>query len=757
MTISVIKRNGKSETLDLNKIHKIVRWACEGLKVSESEIELKAKLQFQDGIETKKIHGMLVKSAHELISEKKPDYQYAAARLLGFQIRKEVYGDFEPWTLNEIVKRNVAEGKYSVELITKYTPAEWDELNDYIQHDRDFLLAYAGMEQFRRKYLIQNRVTGKLYESPQVAMMMIAATGFMAYKAPYRLEYVKQFYDALSTFEISLPTPIMGALRTPQKQFSSCVVITCGDSLDSIKATANATVSYISRKAGIGISGSEIRAIESEIRGGDARHTGQVPFIKYFQAAVKSCSQGGLRGGAATYHVMWWHLEYNDLVVLKNNRGTEFNRARQLDYSFLMNRLAYKRLLADGDVSFFSPNEVPGLLEAFYTDQDKFEELYEKYEADTSIRRVTMSANEMFSKLHQEMVSTGRIYLMNIDHANTHGTFLEHLHPIVQSNLCQEITLPTKPLEFEMDENGRIALCTLAAGNIGVMEDLERIANLLVRFLDELLDYQDYPMPAARLSTEEFRPLGIGIINLAYYFAKNGVSYDESAFDLIDEWMETWTYFLIKASADLAIEKGPCKLWKETKYGQGILPIDTYKRSVDNLVVPHVERMPWEALRQQLRRTGIRNATLTAQMPAETSAQISNSTNGIEPAKAPVIGKLSKDGNLRQVVPEIKRLQFKYDYQWDQDTMDGYIKIVAIMQKYMCQSISANFDYNPENFEEGKIPVTLLIKDTLTAYTYGVKNRYYTNTYDGQKEDEHDEDQPLAPLPEDDDCGPCKL
>lgn len=758
MTILVTKRNGTTETINLEKIHRIVAWACKGLRgVSESEIELKAKIQFTDGISTKDIHEMLIKSASELISERSPDYQYVAARLLSYQLRKEVYGEYEPPRLLDIIRKNVGAGKYTAELLTEYSTGEWAELEDYIDHDRDDMIAYAGMEQWRGKYLVKNRVTEKFYETPQVAYMMIAAVGFMSYPKHYRLEYVKSFYDAISQFQLSLPTPIMAGLRTPVKQFSSCVTIKCGDSLDSIKATGDAIVSYISRKAGIGIDAAGIRSIKSEIRGGDAEHTGKVPFFRKFQSDVKCCSQGGVRGGAATVHIAFWDYEFEELVVLKNNRGTEHNRVRHLDYCFLMNKLMYQRLLTRGNISFFSPNEVPGLLEAFYADQDEFERLYVKYENDVSIRRRTMSALEAFQLFHKEAMETGRIYLMNIDHANAHGTFLPDKAPITQSNLCQEITLPTVELTHEMDEEGRISLCILAASNwpsVKTKEELKWLAQLVVRFLDNLIDYQEYPMPAAELATKEFRALGIGIVNFAYFLAKNGVSYDPTCYELVDEWMEAWSYYLIEASADLADEKGPCLRWKDTKYGQGILPIDTYKRDVDSLIAPE-ERMPWEALRVRLRENGIRNGTLMAQMPAETSAQASNSTNGVSPAIAPVTEKVSKDGILRQVLPEVRRLAGRYDYQYDQEGPQDYIKVMAILQKYMCQSISLDFSYNLDHYPDRKVPMEVLIGDTLVGYKYGMKNRYYINTNDGQGEEE--ETHLASEAIEDDDCDACKL
>lgn len=757
----VTKRNGQTEELNLDKIHKIVAWACEGLKgVSESELELRAKLQFTDGIQTKDIHEMLIKSASELISLRSPDYQYVAGRLINYQLRKEVYGDYVPWHLLDIIKYNVGQGKYTAELLTEYSREEWNELNAYIDHSRDYNIAFAGMEQWRGKYLVKNRVTGQFYETPQVARMMIAAIGFMKYPKHYRLEYVKDFYDAISNFEINLPTPIMAGLRTPVKQFSSCVTIQVGDSLNSISAATTASMKYISQKAGLGLDVGKIRAINSEIRGGDAEHTGLIPFIRLLQSAVKSCSQGGVRGGAATVHIPVWHYEFPELVVLKNNRGTEFNRVRHLDYSFLFSRLMYERLIEGGNITLFSPSDVPGLLDAFYANQTEFKRLYEKYEADPTIRKRTLSALEIFTMFVTERKETGRIYFMNIDHANEHGSFIPERAPITQSNLCQEITLPTHELQDEYDTEGLISLCTLSAGNISKFkskDDIRRIAHLTVRFLEELLDYQKYPIPAAEEATKRYRPLGIGVVNFAHWLAANNVGYDETAFELVDEMMEAWSYHLIEASVQLAEERGPCPGAADTKYSQGILPIHTYKKSVDNLVYPEV-RYDWTTLAARVKAAGgLRHGTLMAQMPAETSAQESNSTNGIEPVRSLITEKVSKHGVLKQVVPEVRKLGSRYDLLWDHESPLGYMQLVAIMNKWMDQSISMNTSYNPQHYDDNELSLYMLIGDMVTAYQLGIKNGYYLNTYDGQAEEA--EDLPLEDINEEDnDCGDvCKL
>jgi ribonucleoside-diphosphate reductase alpha chain len=588
--------------------------------------------------------------------------------------------------------------------------------------------------------------------------MMVSATLFCNYPAETRLKYVKEYYDAISQFYISLPTPIMAGVRTTTRQFSSCVLIESGDSLDSINATATAVVKYISKKAGIGIGAGSIRADGSRVGDGSIVHTGLIPFLKYFQAAVKSCSQGGVRGGAATVYLPLWHYEFEDLVVLKNNKGTEENRVRHMDYCFQLNKLMYERLLTGQDITFFDPNDVPGLYESFFDDQEKFKELYEKFEKMRSIRKKTVSALDVFQSLLTERKDTGRIYVMNVDHANEHGAFEPKLAPIRMSNLCCEIDLPTSPLSSDQ-EDGEISLCTLSAINWGLINDpseFEKYCDLSVRGLDELLTYQDYPVLAAKKGTMNRRPLGIGIINLAYFLAKRGLKYDEGAFAAVDEYAEAWSYYLIKASANLAEEKGKIPLNNETKYASGVLPIDTYKSAIDNLI-EHNERMPWEELRTQLKSTGIRNSTLMALMPAETSAQISNSTNGIEPPRALVSYKQSKDGVLAQVVPGYHHLKNKYDLLWDQKGPDGYLKICAILQKYIDQGISVNTSYNPEQFDDNKIPMSAMVGDLVTAYKYGLKQLYYFNTYDGSGEMKEDLPELEQAMIDDEDCESCKI
>jgi len=736
--IMVTKRDGSKEPLDLEKIHRVVFWATEGINgVSPSEVEIKSHIQFYNGIKTSTIQETLIKSAADLITEDTPNYQYVAGRLINHHLRKEVYGDYEPWHLLKLVQYNVDLGFYDSGLLNAYSEDEWNYLNSAIVHKRDENFTYVAMEQWRGKYLVQNRAHKQIFETPQMAYMLIAATLFQNYSKETRLQWVRDYYDAISLHDISLPTPIMAGVRTPQKQFSSCVLIETDDSLDSINATAGSIVKYVSQKAGIGIGAGRIRAIGSPIRRGDAYHTGVIPFYKHFQSAVKSCSQGGVRGGAATLYYPIWHLEVEDLLVLKNNKGTEENRVRHMDYGVQFNKLMYERLITGGDITLFSPNDVPDMYEAFFNDQDKFKELSERAERNTKIRKKTVRAVELFSRFVQERKDTGRVYLMNVDHANTHSPFKEKVAPIKMSNLCTEIDLPTVPLEDINDPDGRIALCTLSAvnwGNVRHPSDFERICRLAVRGLDALLSYQDYPILAAQYATDEFRPLGIGIINFAYFLAKNGTSYSDSrALTLVDEYAEAWSYYLIKASADLAVEFGPCTRWQDLKYADGVLPIDTRKKDIDELV-PHQERMPWRSLREQILSTGIRNATLMALMPAETSAQISNATNGIEPPRSYVSIKQSKDGVLKQVVPEYRRLKKNYELLWTQRSPEGYLNICAILQKYIDQGISVNTSYNPQFYEDEKIPMSDMLKHIIQFYKYGGKQLYYFNTYDGQGE-----------------------
>ena len=740
--LMVTKRDGRREQLDLEKIHRVVIWAAEGLDaVSPSEVELKAHLQFFEGMKTSDIHETLIKSSADLISEHAPDYQYLAARLAIFHLRKRAFGTFEPPHLFEHVSSMVAENRYDEHLLADYSEAEWGELNDYLEHSRDMDFSYAAVKQLEGKYLVQNRVTGEVYESPQILYMLVSACLFSAYKKENRLSYVKRFYDACSQFKLSLPTPIMAGVRTPTRQFSSCVLIECGDSLDSINATASSIVKYVSQRAGIGINAGRIRAIGSPIRNGEAFHTGCIPFYKHFQTAVKSCSQGGVRGGAATLFYPLWHLEVESLLVLKNNRGVEENRVRHIDYGVQLNKLMYTRLIKGGDITLFSPHEVPGLYDAFFADQDEFERLYVQYENDPAIRKKRIKAVELFGLMAAERAQTGRIYIQNVDHCNTHSPFDPAVAPVKQSNLCLEIALPTKPMKDVNDPDGEIALCTLSAFNLGALEnldELENLSDLIVRALDSLLDYQDYPIEAARNATMNRRTLGVGVTNFAYYLAKNGVKYsDGSANGLVHRTFEAVQYYLLKASNELAKEQGACPKFNETTYAKGILPIDTYKREVDDFCDEPLAYF-WETLREDIREFGLRNSTLTALMPCETSSQITNSTNGIEPPRGFVSVKASKDGVMKQVVPEFTRLKDQYELLWNIPDNSGYLQLVGIMQKFVDQAISANTNYDPAKFPGEKVPMKLLLQDLLGAYKNGVKTLYYHNTRDGAT-DQHDD------------------
>lgn len=770
MTDSIIveKRNGANEALNLDKIHRVISWAAEGLNdVSVSQVEIRAQLQFYNGIKTFEIHETLIKAAADLITTETPDYQYLAARLAIFHLRKQAYGQYEPPHLFEHVRKLVAMQRYDEHLLSDYSEQEFDEMNHFIEHDRDLNFSYAAVKQLEGKYLVQNRVSGEIYESAQFLYVLVAACLFANYPKETRLGYVKRFYEACSTFKISLPTPIMAGVRTPTRQFSSCVLIESGDSLDSINATASAIVKYVSQRAGIGINAGRIRAIGSPIRGGEAYHTGCLPFYKYFQTAVKSCSQGGVRGGAATLFYPLWHYEVESLLVLKNNRGVEENRVRHLDYGVQFNKLMYTRLIKNQHITLFSPSDVPGLYDAFFQDQVEFERLYGIYEADESIRKKTVKAIDLFSLFAQERASTGRIYLQNVDHCNTHSPFNPKVAPVRQSNLCLEIALPTKPLNDIHDAEGEIALCTLSAFNLGKLSSLDELedwADLAVRALDSLLDYQDYPVAAAYTATMGRRTLGIGVINFAYYLAKNGVKYsDHSANGLTHRTFEAIQYYLLKASCNLAKEKGACPKFNETTYSEGILPIDSYKSDLD-AVCNEPLQLDWEQLRTDIQTYGLRNSTLSALMPSETSSQISNATNGIEPPRGYISIKQSKDGVLKQVVPEYQKLKKHYELLWDIPNNAGYLQLVAIMQKFIDQTISANTNYDPSKFENNKVPMKVLLQDLLTAYKLGVKTLYYHNTRDGASDKDLTdmpvtEVKPEAVIQDDDDCagGACKI
>ena len=762
-TINVTKREGAKTPLDLNKVHKMVELACEGLAgVSESAVEINSGLQFFDGIKTADIQEILIRSANDLISLDHPNYQYVAARLLLFGLRKAVYNghpDGHP-TLIEHVKKCVDKGVYDGGIVSKYTEEEWEKLDSYIDHDRDYLFTYAGMRQVADKYLVQCRTTGEVYETPQFMYIMVAATLFQDDDKFYRLEYVKKYYDAISKHRLNIPTPIMAGVRTPLRQFASCVLVDVDDTLDSIFSSDMAIGKYVAQRAGIGINAGRIRGINSKIRSGEVQHTGVVPFLKKFESTVRCCTQNGIRGGSATVHFPIWHQEIEDIIVLKNNKGTEDNRVRKLDYSVQLSKLFYERFIEDGNISLFSPHDVEGLYEAFGTDE--FDEMYVNFEEDSTIPRKTVKAQKLILDLLKERAETGRIYIMNIDHCNTHSSFKDKVN---MSNLCQEITLPTDPIQH-IDGSGEIALCILSAINVGKinrLDELDELCELAVRGLDALIDYQKYPVTAARSSTLNRRSLGIGYIGLAHYLAKNGAKYDsQKAHDLVHKLTERFQFALLTASNRMAMEKGPCGYFGKTKYADGILPIDTYKSDVDE-IVPNDLSCDWEYLRGRIKEYGLRHSTLSAQMPSESSSVVSNATNGIEPPRDYLSVKKSKKGPLKQIVPSYGTLKNNYTLLWDMHNNDGYIKIVSVMQKFFDQAISGNWSYNPENYADNEVPVTVMAQDLLNTYKYGWKTSYYQNTYDSKKdgddEPSNNVDQLINNLlnSEEDDCDSCKV
>ena len=737
-TISVIKRDGRREPLDINKIHRMVEEACEGLAgVSVSQIEMNADLQFQDGITTAKIQEILIRSASDLISLEKPNYQYAASRLLLYSLRKDVFGQFNYVPLINLVRQNVERGVYDSELLNYYSEDEWRQLDVYINHNRDLDFTYAGMRQVVDKYLVQDRSSGHVYETPQYMYMLIAATLFAQYPQSTRMNYVRRYYDAISTFKINIPTPVMSGVRTPIRQFASCVLVDVDDTLPSIFNSSSAVGYYIAQRAGIGLNLGRIRAINSKIRGGEVAHTGVIPFLKVYEAVVRSCTQNGVRGGSATVHFPIWHREIEDILVLKNNKGTEDNRVRKLDYSVQLSKIFYERLLSGGNITLFSPHDVPGLYEAF-GHNEKFDELYLRYENDRTITKKSISALELFTALLKERAETGRIYIMNIDHCNSHSSFVDS---VKMSNLCQEITLPTDPIQTLDDREGEIALCILSAinvGNLRELDDLKNLCDLAVRALDEIIDYQRYPVMAAEISTKARRSLGIGYIGLAHYLAKKNLHYrDIAAAQAVNRLTEAFQYYLVRASIQLAKEKGRCEYFDRTKYSQGLLPVDTYKRDVDDFLGTELH-YDWEALRRDIAEHGMRHSTLSAQMPSESSSVVSNETNGIEPPRAYMSTKKSKKGPLKQIVPQYGSLKNAYTFLWDTGVNEGYIRVVAAMQKYFDQAISGNWSYNPKHYENGEVPMSVMFNDLLTTYKYGWKTSYYHNTYDAKGEDEDD-------------------
>ena len=738
--INVLKRDGTIEDLNLEKVHKMVEFAVEGLAgVSASQVEIQSGLQFCDGIKSADIQEILIRSASDLISEEHPNYQYVAARLLLFGLRKAVHGHPEILPpLSEHIKGCVDKGVYDGTIVNRYSEEEWNRIDSFVDHERDYLFTYAGLRQVVDKYLVQDRSTGEHYESPQQMYIMIAATLFANYPTETRLDYVRRYYNAISTHKINIPTPIMGGVRTPIRQFASCVLVDIDDTLDSIFSSDMAIGKYVSQRAGFGINAGRIRGINSKIRGGEVQHTGVIPFLKKFEATVRCCTQNGIRGGSATVHFPIWHQEIEDIIVLKNNKGTQDNIVRKLDYSIQLSSLFYQRFIEAGEITLFSPHEVPGLYDAFGTEY--FDDLYIRYENDKSIPRKTIDAQELILDLLKERGETGRIYLMNIDHCNSHSSFKDKVN---MSNLCQEITLPTDPIDHIDDAGGEIALCILSAINVGKitqLDQLEDLCDLSVRGLEELIDYQQYPVAAAKRSTLARRSLGVGYIGLAHYIAKNKVKYsDPQAWKLVHDLSEAFQYYLLKASNQIAQEKGACEYFDHTKYSDGLLPIDTYKKDVDD-IVPNVLNYDWDTLRNDIKTHGLRHSTLSAQMPSESSSIVSNATNGVEPPRDYVSIKKSKKGPLKQVVPGFPYLKSNYTLLWDMPSNEGYIKVIAVMQKFFDQGISGNWSYNPENYPDNEVPTSVMAQDWLTTYKYGWKTSYYQNTYDAKK----DTEEPIA-------------
>ena len=760
----VKKRDGRIESLDLDKMHLMVEEACKGLAgVSASQVEMKSGIQFYSGITTGEIQEILIRSASDLIDLDHPNYQYVAARLLLFAVRKQLYGKMKELPhLEQHIYTCVDNDVYDNDIFNKYSKEEIEKANSYIDHDRDYLFTYAGLRQVVDKYLVQDRSSSGVYETPQFMYMMIALTIFAEYPKATRMSYVKRYYDAISKHKINIPTPIMAGVRTPLRQFASCVLVDVDDTLDSIFSSDMAIGRYVAQRAGIGINAGRIRGINAKIRGGEVQHTGVVPFLKKFEATVRCCTQNGIRGGSATVHFPIWHQEIEDILVLKNNKGTEDNRVRKLDYSIQISKLFYERFIKDEEITLFSPHDVPGLYDRFGL--SGFDDLYVSYENNPSIPKKSIRAQELILSLLKERAETGRIYIMNIDHCNSHSSFKDKVE---MSNLCQEITLPTYPIQHIDDSTGEIALCILSAINVGKVksdEELEELCDLSVRGLDELIDYQKYPVAAAEIATKARRSLGIGFIGLAHYLSKLGFNYSsQEAWDAVHGLSESFQYYLLKSSNQLAKEKGHCEYFGRTKYADGILPIDTYKKDVDEICSLELQ-YDWENLRASILEHGLRHSTLSAQMPSESSSVVSNATNGIEPPRGYLSIKKSKKGPLKQIVPQYATLKNNYTLLWDMPSNNGYINIVAVMQKFFDQAISGNWSYNPENYDDNEVPVSVMARDLLSTYRYGWKTSYYQNTYDIKTDEVVEEPkQDLQSLlqelsgAEEEDCESCKI
>ncbi|QBO63746.1 ribonucleoside-diphosphate reductase 1 subunit alpha [Escherichia phage vB_EcoM_G10400] len=751
--INVIKSSGVSQSFDPQKIIKVLSWASEGTSVDPYELYENIKSYLRDGMTTDDIQTIVIKAAANSISVEEPDYQYVAARCLMFALRKHVYGQYEPRSFIDHISYCVNAGKYDPELLSKYSAEEITFLESKIKHERDMEFTYSGAMQLKEKYLVKDKTTGQIYETPQFAFMTIGMA--LHQDEPVdRLKHVIRFYEAVSTRQISLPTPIMAGCRTPTRQFSSCVVIEAGDSLKSINKASASIVEYISKRAGIGINVGMIRAEGSKIGMGEVRHTGVIPFWKHFQTAVKSCSQGGIRGGAATAYYPIWHLEVENLLVLKNNKGVEENRIRHMDYGVQLNDLMMERFGKNDYITLFSPHEMGGeLYYSYFKDQDRFRELYEAAEKDPNIRKKRIKARELFELLMTERSGTARIYVQFIDNTNNYTPFIREKAPIRQSNLCCEIAIPTNDVN---SPDAEIGLCTLSAFVLDNFDwqdqdKINELAEVQVRALDNLLDYQGYPVPEAEKAKKR-RNLGVGVTNYAAWLASNFASY-EDANDLTHELFERLQYGLIKASIKLAKEKGPCEYYSDTRWSRGELPIDWYNKKIDQIAAPKYV-CDWSSLREDLKLFGIRNSTLSALMPCESSSQVSNSTNGIEPPRGPVSVKESKEGSFNQVVPNIEHNIDLYDYTWKLAKKGNkpYLTQVAIMLKWVCQSASANTYYDPQIFPKGKVPMSIMIDDMLYGWYYGIKNFYYHNTRDGSGTDDYEIETPKA-----EDCSSCKL
>ena len=751
MNITVKKRDGKIEKFNIDKINKVIKWAIDGYtEVSLTDIEINAKINISQGVTTKQIHSLLIESAANLISLEKPNYQFVAARLLNYQLRKDVWKGKHAPRILEFLKEGLKNKIYDPIILDKYTEDEINKIGEFIDHERDYIFSYAGMKQLCDKYLIKDRVSGIIHETPQFAYILIAIYAFINYPSETRMNYVRKFYDSISKHKINLPTPIMAGLRTPSKNYASCCLIGVDDTRESITASATAVSMATSNRCGIGIDVSKIRAIGSPIKNGEVVHTGLIPFLKIYESSVKALQQNGLRGGSATCNIQWWHYEIEDIIVLKNNAGTDDNRVRKLDYTVGMSKLFYDRVLKDEDVTLFNNVEVPELYEAWGTKD--FDKVYKECESKKLKLKKKISARKLFSLIVKERVETGRIYILNVDHANEHGAWSDK---VTMSNLCTEVIHPTIPLNDYHDKKGEIGMCILSAVNmleIKNWQDLEKTCDLIVRFLDEIIDIQDYFNIAAENFAKKRRSLGVGITNLAALLAKNQLKYSsDKSLLFIDEWMEHFQFYLLKSSLDLAKEKGKCEKFDRTKYSKGILPIDTYKDKVDEICKRKLS-LDWEKLRKDIKEFGLRHSTLSSCMPCESSSVIQSSTNGVEPIRSLITYKTSKMGKLPVLVPGIGKYEDSYELAYNLKDNVGLLKINAIIQKYIDMAISTNVYYNYSHYENHILPDAKVMKEIMLAYSLGLISLYYSNSDDGDKEQ-------LMNQKADQDCsgGACKL